>query len=151
MTGEDQIQNGGIDLDSPCASNGDAGDPEPTLDPCTSGGADYLWVASSDGSSVDTSLNFGDVQIKGAEIEGNFRINQHWDIRGFASIMEGEYDDFCDIGLFNSIDFTELDGVNPAGSTGAGDQPDYMSALGLNVRYPGEGDTLTSTCLRHQW
>ncbi len=139
---KDQIQNGAIDLDSPCASNGQAGS---TLEgPCTVGGVDYAYVAAADGSTIATNLNFGDVKINGAEIEGNYRITDNWDIRGQASIMKGEYDEFCDIALFNAIDFTELNGVTAV--TGAGDTPDYMSALGLEVRRPGSGDTLTSTC-----
>lgn len=142
----DQIQNGSIDLDSPCSDNGLAGDTDPIPAPCTVNGMEYMWVNSADGGTVATNLNFGDVKIRGAEIEGNFRITQNWDVRAQASLMQGEYDQFCDIGLFNAIDFTELDGVNPLGVTGAGQQPDYMSALGLNVRRPGEGDTLTSTC-----
>lgn len=139
---KDQIQNGSIDIDSPCASNGDAGDP--TAGPCTVAGADYLYIPGAEGSNIATNLNFGDVKIKGAEIEGNWRVTDSWDIRAQASIMKGEYDEFCDIALFNAIDFTELDGVT-AGTAG-GDFPDYMSALGLNVRRPGVDDTLTSTC-----
>ena len=142
----DQIQNGSIDLDSPCSSNPLAGDTDPIPNPCTVDGMQYMWVNSADGSNVATSLNFGDVKIRGAEIEGNFRINPNWDVRAQASLMQGEYDQFCDIGLFNAINFTELNGVHPDGVTGAGDRPDYMSELGLNVRFPGEGDTLTSTC-----
>ncbi len=142
----DQIQNGAIDLDSPCSENQLAGDTDPIPGPCVVDGMEYMWVNAADGSNVATSLNFGDVKIRGAEIEGNFRINPNWDVRAQASLMQGEYDQFCDIALFNAIDFTELDGMNPAGITGAGQQPDYMSALGLNVRRPGEGDTLTSTC-----
>ena len=144
----DQIQNGAIDLDSPCSENQLAGDTDPNPGPCTVDGMQYMWVNAADGSNVATNLNFGDVQIRGAEIEGNFRITQNWDVRAQASLMQGEYDQFCDIGLFNAIDFTELDGSGElvGGMTGAGDTPDYMSALGLNVRRPGEGDTLTSTC-----
>lgn len=143
---KDQIQNGSIDLDGPCSENADAGDPT-VVDPCSVDGVDYIYVAAADGSTIQTNLNFGDVKIQGAEIEANYRLNDNWDVRAQASIMKGEYDEFCDIATFNAIDFTELDGTLAVGTAvGAETFPDYMSALGLTVREPGEGDTLTSTC-----
>lgn len=140
----DQIQNGSIDLDSPCANNASANDV--TSGPCTVNGMDYFYIATTDGGTIDTNLNFGDVIINGAEIEANYRITDNWDIRAQASIMKGEYDEFCDIGLFNAIDFTELDGVTAGTGAAVPDFPDYMTALGLNVRRPTAGESLTSDC-----
>lgn len=143
---EDQIQNGSIDLDSPCASNGDAGDPDAALAPCTNGGMDYLYVGAADGTNLATNLNFGDVKINGAEIEGNYRITDNWDIRAQASITKGEYDEFCDISLYNAFNLSELDGTLAVGPAGSETFPNYQEALGLTIREPGAGDTLTSTC-----
>lgn len=132
---KDQIQNGAIDLDSPCADNGDAGDP--TVGACNFGGVDYLYVGGADGAALPTNLNFGDVKIAGAEIEGNFRVNDNWDIRGQASYTQGEYDEFCDISLFDAIDFSGVLSEDPT---------NYLGALGLTIQEPTAGETLTSTC-----
>jgi|GEM_PF-732566 outer membrane receptor protein involved in Fe transport len=146
---KDQIQNGSIELDSPCADNGNAGDPDPIIGPCSADGIDYLYVGGSDGSDPELALNFGDVKIKGAEIEANYRITDNWDLRAQASIMKGEYDEFCDISLFNDINLTELTtdfDPDPADLPAARPTRDYLGALGLTIREPGEGETLTSTC-----
>ena len=61
----DQIQNGAIDLDSPCSENPLAGDTDPIPGPCVVDGMEYMYVNASAGANVATSLNFGDVENQG--------------------------------------------------------------------------------------
>lgn len=127
---EDQIQNGAISLGSPCESGADAGDP--TVGPCTLDGVDYFYVPAAEGANLNAGLNFGDVNIYGAEIEGSFSINDNWSVRGQASMLQAEYDSFCDIALYGATDLST--------------RPDYLDALDLEIQLPGQGDTLSSTC-----
>ncbi len=125
----DQIQNGAIDLGSPCESGADAGDP--TVQ-CTLDGQQYFYVAGSAGTLLNAGLNFGDVNTYGAEIEGNFRISDNWNIRAQASVLRAEYDQFCDIALYANTDLS-LD-------------TQYLDPLNLTIRTPGPNDTIASTC-----
>ena len=134
---KDQIQNGSIDLSSPCESGGDVGDPAPLQD-CFVNGSQYFWVADPGGTNVDTGLNLGDVNIRGLEIEGNYRISSNWTLRAQASVLEAKYDQYCDIALFGATNLED----NPQWPY----QTDYRREFNLAIREPGEGDTLTSTC-----
>lgn len=127
---KDQIQNGSIDLGSPCADGGEVGDP--LAGPCLVDGTPYFYVANTAGSNVNAGLNFGDVDIYGIELETSFNVSDNWNIRAQASFLEAEYDQFCDIALFNATNLST--------------RPDYLEALDLSIREPGDGDTLTSTC-----
>lgn len=127
---KDQLQNGGIQWASPCANSANAGDPD--AGPCEYEGVEYFYVADVDDTSAGgVGLNFGDVKIKGLELEGTYRFSDNWDVRGSASYLEAEYDSYCDITL------AELDLQANAG---------YVDALNINVLEPGPDSLITDTC-----
>jgi len=140
---KDQLQNGNIEWASPCADDNLAGSSH--LDPlgpspCVVDGESYFWVAENENTGINgLGLNYGDVKIKGIEMEGTYRLSRNWQIRGSASYMEAEYDSFCDIALENSQLSGEQEDV-------LGNPFSYEDALDIELLIPGGGSTITSPC-----
>jgi outer membrane receptor protein involved in Fe transport len=132
---KDQLQDGSIQWGSPCADGANAGTAD--VGACTytnNAGvtADYFYVDTLDDTSVGgIGLNYGDVKIYGLELEGTYRINNNWDVRGSASYLQAEYDSYCDIALY------EL---------GLHTNAAYVDALGIEVLSPGSESTIASDC-----
>jgi outer membrane receptor protein involved in Fe transport len=127
---KDQLQNGSVQWGSPCADGANAGTAD--VGACTYEGSEYFYVDAIDDTSVGgIGLNYGDVKIYGLELEGTYRVDDHWDVRGSASILQAEYDSYCDIALYE----LRLD-------TNAS----YVDALGIEVLSPGAESTIASDC-----
>ncbi len=127
---KDQLQNGAIQWDSPCANGLNAG--VVGVGPCTYEDVDYFYVSASDNTAVGgVGLNYGDVEIKGIELEGNYRLSENWDVRGGISYLQAKYDSYCDIALYE----LRLD-----------TNTDYVDALGIEVLEPGSDATISSSC-----
>ena len=50
-----------------------------------------------------TFVNNGDQKMKGIEFEANFLVGDNWSVRGTLGLLDAEYTDYCDIGLFNGL------------------------------------------------
>ena len=132
---KDQLQNGDIYWGSPCADDDLAGSSvagDPLLSPCVVDGQEYFWISENENTSLNgLGLNYGDVKIKGLELEGTYRLSRNWQIRGAASYMQAEYDSYCDIALENSGVHTALD---------------VPAILDIELLVPGPESTITSPC-----
>lgn len=71
--------------------NLDWGDPE-------ADGADALEFTTN-----RTQINEGDLEMKGIEFEGSYRISEGFSIRGQFSYLSAEYKDFCSLDLVGSL------------------------------------------------
>jgi outer membrane receptor protein involved in Fe transport len=132
---KDQLQSGTISWGSPCA-DGDLVGLESTspgyLGNCTYEGAEYFYVDDIQDTGVSgVGLNYGDVKIKGIELETAYQLSDSWNLRSTMSYLEAKYDSYCDIALYE----LRLDANS-----------DYAEALNIDVLEPGADATISSEC-----
>ena len=64
-----------------------------------------------------TNLNTGTTSINGLEFEGTYFINDNWSLNGSLSLMDGQYDEFCDIRSAGGPFYQPADGTDPRSGT----------------------------------
>eukprot|EP00903_Cladosiphon_okamuranus_P004382 g4380.t1 len=132
---KDQLQNGAIDWDSPCADGDLSGlhsDAAGYLGNCSYEGQEYFYVRDTDDTSVaNVGINYGDVKINGVELETSYRISDNWNLRSTAAYLNAEYDSYCDIALYA----LRLDA-----------NPTYAEDLNIRVLDPGSDAEVSSEC-----
>lgn len=89
-------------------------------------------------------LNVGDGDLSGIELEGNFRANDNWTLRGTATIASAKYGQSCDPRAVNDFGYTPTTTVQTGGpydcvEVGGNDMaanPDKTLTLSATYRAP---------------
>ena len=89
--------------------------------------------------SERTTLNEGTIGITGVEFEGTYFINDAWSINGNLSVMDSQYDEFCDVLAVGGFAQEPVDGISPLTGVGChvqtGNTPPNVSEVTYNLGF----------------